>query len=99
MHSRVSGATLELAKGQLWKTREGYLEIVDVKRLVHYRILKHPRQRLVRTQMSNMADLQDYLKSHEAELVEGEGEKDSGAATINVTGPGAPIHGATDSAN
>lgn len=70
MHSRVSGAPLELAKGQLWKTREGYLEIVDVKRLVHYRLLKHPGQRLVRTQMTNHNDLQGYLKSHAAELVE-----------------------------
>ena len=70
MHSRASRAPLELAKGQLWRTQEGFLEIVDIKRLVHYRLLKRPGQRLVRTQMTNSEDLQDYLKGHEAELVE-----------------------------
>lgn len=70
MHSKLSGPAVVLAKGQLWKTREGYIEIVDVKRLVHYRILKHPGQRLVRTQMSNAGDFQEYLKGHGAELTD-----------------------------
>ena len=70
MHTKTKGDPVDLAKGQLWKTREGFIEVVDVKRLVHYRILKHPGQRLVRTQMSNVADFQDYLKAHSAGLVE-----------------------------
>ena len=59
-----------LAKGQLWKTDQGFIEIVDIKRLIHYRLLKQPGQKLVRTQMSNWADLDRYLKAHHAELVE-----------------------------
>ena len=59
-----------LAKGQLWRTNQGFIEIVEIKRLIHYRLLKQPGQKLVRTQMSNWADLDRYLKEHQAELVE-----------------------------
>ncbi len=70
MDIKTKGGPIALAKGQLWKTGTGYIEIVDVKRLIHYRLLRQPGQRLVRTQMSNPADLQEYLKSHDAEQVE-----------------------------
>ncbi len=70
MTSRTKGAPVELAKGQLWKMEEGYIEVMDVKRLVHYRILKQPGQRLVRTRMSSVADFENYVKEHHGELVE-----------------------------
>jgi hypothetical protein len=58
-----------LAKGQLWKTSQGFIEIVEAKRLIHYRLLKQPGQKLVRTQMSSWGDLDKYLREHRAELV------------------------------
>jgi hypothetical protein len=68
MNTRKS--PVALAKGQLWRTNEGYIEIMELKRLIHYKFLKEPGQRLVRTRMSGKADFESYLKDHEAELVE-----------------------------
>lgn len=70
MNTKISKAGSALAKGQLWKTSEGYLEIVDVKRLIHYRVLKQPGQRLVRTRMSSATEFDEYLRTHEAQLIE-----------------------------
>lgn len=69
MTSRLKDGPVELAKGQLWKTEEAYIEVVEVKRLIHYRILRQPGQRLVRTRMSSPADFEQYLKKHHAGLV------------------------------
>ncbi len=70
MSNRTNGGPVQLAKGQLWKTEEGYVEVVEVKRLVHYRISKQPGQRLLRTRMSSVADFEHYLKEHHGELVQ-----------------------------
>ncbi len=69
MSNRTNGGPVHLAKGQLWKTEEGYVEVVEIKRLVHYRISKQPGQRLLRTRMSSVADFENYLKEHHGELV------------------------------
>jgi hypothetical protein len=71
MNKRAGKAASALTKGQLWKTGDGCLEIVGVKRLIHYRILKQPGERLVRTRMSSAAEFDEYLRSHGAQLVEG----------------------------
>lgn len=61
----------ELAKGQVWKTRNAYLEIMDRgKRLISYKMMKEQGRRAVRTQMSAIAAVEAYLKANEAELVE-----------------------------
>ena len=61
----------ELAKGQVWKTGDAYLQIMDRgKRLISYKMMKEPGKRAVRTQMSAIAAVEAYLKKNEAELVE-----------------------------
>jgi len=58
-----------LAKGQLWKTDDAYLQIVDLeKRLIHYKLMKKPDQpaatRLIRTDV-----LAVYLRATDAVLM------------------------------
>ena len=61
--------TPALAKGQLWRTKDSHVQIVDMgKRLIHYRLLKDLRQ-MRRTQTTVLETLEEYLKSHGAELV------------------------------
>ncbi len=60
-----------LAKGQLWKTEEAYILIVELgKTLIQYKMLKQQHQKAVRTQMTAIATLQHYLQSNAARLVE-----------------------------
>ena len=59
-----------LAKGQLWKTEEVYILIVELgKTLIQYKMLKQEGQKAVRTQMTGIATLQAYLKTNAARLV------------------------------
>ena len=61
----------ELAKGQIWRTGDGYLQIMDRgKRLISYKILKERGKRAVRTQMSGVAAVEQYLKVNRARLIE-----------------------------
>jgi len=61
----------ELAKGQLWRTGDAYLQIMDRgKRLISYKMMKELGKRAVRTQMSGIAEVEAYLKENEAELVD-----------------------------
>ncbi|MGO8678944.1 MAG: hypothetical protein ACLQVX_24150 [Limisphaerales bacterium] len=58
-----------LAKGQVWKADNSYLQIVDLeKRLIHYKLMKKPDQpaatRLIRTDV-----LAVYLRATEATLM------------------------------
>ena len=63
---------LPLAKGQLWKINDAYIQIVEHgKRLIHYKMMKTVGQRGVFTHMSAIAALEDYLKANEARLVKG----------------------------
>lgn len=56
--------------GQLWKVEQGYLYIVEMgKRLIHYKMLRQPKQRAVVTRMIGIEALLKYLKQSEAELV------------------------------
>jgi hypothetical protein len=60
-----------LASGQRWKTKDAYIEIVELgKRLIHYRMVRHLGQ-MRRTQTSGIDTMEDYLKTHEARLVKG----------------------------
>jgi hypothetical protein len=58
-----------LAKGQLWKTEDAYLEIVELEtRLIHYKLMRRPDQpaatRLIKTDV-----LAVYLRAAEATLM------------------------------
>jgi hypothetical protein len=59
-----------LAKGQLWKTDNTYLQIVDLgKRQIHYKLMKDPRQPVVMTRLIRIDALAVYLRATEATLV------------------------------
>ena len=59
-----------LAKGQLWRTEDCHIQIVELgKMLVHYKMLRDVRQ-MRRTQMSRIDSMVVYLKTNRAELVE-----------------------------
>jgi hypothetical protein len=61
----------ELAKGQVWRTGDAYLQIIDRgKRLISYKMMKERGRRAVPMQMSAIAPVEAYLKENEAELVE-----------------------------
>ena len=60
-----------LAKGQLWKTKQGYIQITDIgKSLVDYRMMKKLGQ-MRRTQTTVHATMELYLKTNKARLMEG----------------------------
>jgi len=63
---------IALAKGQLWKLGNAYIQIVELgKRLAHYKMMSRPGETMVRTQMSGVGTMLDYLKTRHAELVRG----------------------------
>jgi hypothetical protein len=59
-----------LSKGQLWKTDQAYIHIVELgKTLLHYRMTRSLKQKGVITQMSAIGTMANYLKSNEARLI------------------------------
>jgi hypothetical protein len=59
-----------LAQGQLWKTDNTYLQIVELgKKLIHYKLLKDPRQPVVMTRLIRTDALAVYLRATEATLM------------------------------
>jgi hypothetical protein len=59
----------ELEAGQLWKIEHGYVYIVELgKRLIRFKMLRHPNQRAV-TRLIGIEALLNYLRQSEAELV------------------------------
>ena len=60
-----------LANGQLWKTENAYIQIVELgKRLIDYRMMRELGQAR-RTQTSSIETMEQYLKTNEARLVKG----------------------------
>ena len=60
-----------LARGQLWKTENAYIQIVDLgKRLIDYRMMRQLGQSR-RTQTSTIETMEKYLKANEARLMRG----------------------------
>jgi hypothetical protein len=60
-----------LAKGQIWKTKQNYIQITDIgKSLVDYKMMKTLGQ-MHRTQTTVHATMEYYLKTNKARLVEG----------------------------
>jgi len=59
-----------LAKGQVWKTENAYIQIVELgKRLIQYKMMKQQGQKAVKTQMAGIESLESYLKTNAAKLV------------------------------
>jgi hypothetical protein len=59
-----------LAKGQLWKMNDAYIQIVELgKRLIHYKMMKQLGGMGVRTRMSTIETMGTYLKTNRAQLV------------------------------
>lgn len=59
-----------LAKGQLWKIDDAYIQIVELgTRLIQYKMLRQQGQRAARTQMTGVGTLETYLRDNAARLV------------------------------
>src|SRR5690348_9309046 len=66
---RSPSALDPLLKGQIWKVKETYVQIVDAgKTLIHYTMSPKPRQRGLRVHMATRETVQDFLKSNRATL-------------------------------
>jgi hypothetical protein len=66
------GRAIELTRGQLWKTGEAYLQIMEVWRmLVHYRRATRPETRGMPVRINSKAEIQAYLRKQQAVLVDG----------------------------
>jgi hypothetical protein len=58
-----------LVKGQIWKVKDTYVQIVDAgKTLIHYTMSPKPRQRGLRVHMATRETVLDFLKSNQAKL-------------------------------
>ena len=58
-----------LARGQRWKTKDAYIEIVQLgKTLIDYKLLRELGQRR-RTQTTTFKSMEDYLETNEARLM------------------------------
>src|SRR2546428_6897591 len=69
-------APLPLAKEQLWKTPEGYIQIMDVgKTLAHYKKLTRLEARAVPVKIISISALQEYLRQNGATLTVAANEK------------------------
>lgn len=59
-----------LAKGQLWKLNDFYIQIVKLgKKLIHYRMLSDLKETGARIKTSGVDVMWGYLKSRHAKLV------------------------------
>lgn len=66
---RKPAASEGLLKGQIWKVKDTYVQIVDAgKTLIHYTMSPKPRQRGLRVHMATRETVQDFLKSNQARL-------------------------------
>ena len=60
-----------LAKGQLWKLNNLYIQIVELgKKMIHYRMLSDVRETGARIKTSGVDVMWGYLKSRRAQLVQ-----------------------------
>jgi hypothetical protein len=60
----------QLAKGQIWKTEQTYVHIVERgKLLIHYKMMRELGKKAVRTQVSGIDAVEKYLKLNEAKLL------------------------------
>ncbi len=68
--SKPAKAAPRLAQGQIWHLRHAYIQIVELgRRLLHYRMMESLEQKGVKTQVSGIDVMWEYLKSRGARLV------------------------------
>jgi hypothetical protein len=80
----LSRSAVRLAKGQVWKLRHIYIEIVDLgKRLLQYRMLDSLEQQGVRPQSSETTVMWRYLRTRNAHLYKVDGSGGHLPATSN----------------
>jgi hypothetical protein len=71
MNTKRKTAQAPLAKGQLWRTENAYVQIVEMgKRLIHYKMPRELGQRAVKTHTVGIETLASYLRTNRARLVE-----------------------------
>ena len=69
--SPTAGPGLVFARGQLWKTSEAYIQIMEVgKMLVHYRRAARAETRGAPIRINSKEEVQAYLRKHRAVLAE-----------------------------
>ena len=74
-HKHRHRAFPRLAKGQLWKLKHAYIQIVALgKRLLEYRMLSDPAETGVRVKLSSVDTMWGYLRTRHARLVRSEAE-------------------------
>ncbi len=74
----------KLEPGQLWRIEHRYLYIVELgKRLIWYKMVRHPNARAAITQMIGIESLLNYLRLTDAELVSSEAVFAMHAMTAN----------------
>jgi hypothetical protein len=62
-----NNASPVVAKGQLWKTDNGYIQIWNIgKRLIDYKMMNQPRRKAVLTQSTGIDTLEKYLETQKA---------------------------------
>jgi hypothetical protein len=70
MKARNRLAAITLAKGQVFKVDDNYLEIVGIgKHLTHYKLSASLKQRGVPTRLGGIHDVEKYLKTKKAKLI------------------------------
>lgn len=68
--SKAAATRSELAKGQIWRLKHAYVQIVALgQRLLQYRMLESLEQEGVRTQTSGIDVMLQYLRTRGARLV------------------------------
>lgn len=69
MESSDTDRLHRLRPGQLWKVEHGYVYIVELgKRIILYKMLRHPSVMASVTQMIRIEALLNYLRQSEAQL-------------------------------
>ncbi len=70
MESSDTDRLHHLRPGQLWKVEQGYVYIVELgKRVILYKMLRHPSVVTAVTQMIRIEALLNYLRQSEAQLM------------------------------
>jgi hypothetical protein len=65
----------QLEKGQVWKTEHGYLYIEQLgHRVSHYKLMRHPEQKVVSTRLITIEALGNFLRTSDAHLLNGPAE-------------------------
>ena len=73
-----------MANGQVWKTENAYIQIVELgKRLIDYRMMRQLGQSR-RTQTSSIETMENYLKTNEARLVKGKEDSDPSSVIFDA---------------